>query len=125
MTDQEGLNKMEDKLRRQSRRHDLRAPHAPLLRWKGQSGEHDGCITEISLNGCFLNTRGEATVGEVITFRTQLPTGQKVTLHAEAVHRDKKLVGYGLRFVYTTPEERMFVAQLIAEATEAVKIDHK
>jgi hypothetical protein len=116
---------MKDKLRRQSRRHDLRAPHSPLLRWKGQSGEHDGCITEISLNGCFLNTRGEATVGEIITFRTQLPTGQKVTLHAETVHRDKKLVGYGLRFVYTTPEERMFVAQLIAEATEAVKIDRK
>jgi hypothetical protein len=113
---------IEDKLRRQSRRHNLHAPHAPLLRWKGKTGEHDGCITEISLNGCFLNTRGEATVGEMINFRTQLPSGEKVELHAEAVHHDKKLLGYGLRFVYTTPEERTFVAQLIAEATDpAVK----
>jgi hypothetical protein len=82
------------------------------------SGDHDGCITEVSLNGCFLNTRGEASVGEIITFTTQLHDGQKVVLHAEAVHHDKKLVGYGLRFLYTTPEERMFVAQLIAEATD-------
>jgi len=116
---------MQDKLRRQSRRHDLHAPHAPLLRWTGQSGEHDGCISEISLNGCFLNTRGEAVVGEIITFRTALPTGQKVELHAEAVHHDKRLVGYGLRFIYTTPEEKMFVAQLIAEATDPVGLESK
>jgi hypothetical protein len=116
---------MEDKLRRQSRRHNLHAPHTPLLRWKGRSGEHDGCITEISLNGCFLNTRGEAAVGEIITFRTQLRSGEKVELHAEAVHHDKKLVGYGLRFVYTAPEERMFVAQLIAEATDSARMGTK
>ena len=107
---------MEDKLRRQSKRHNLDAPHAPLLRWKGKTGEYDGCISEISLNGCFLNTRGVAAVGEVITFSTQLSSGRKVKLRGEAIHHDKKLLGYGLRFLYTSSEERMFVAQLIAEA---------
>ena len=107
---------MEDKLRRQSKRHSLDAPHAPLLRWKGKAEEHDGCISEISLNGCFLNTRGVAAVGEIISFSTKLTTGENVELRGEAIHHDKKLVGFGVRFLYRSAEERMFVASLIEAA---------
>ncbi len=103
---------------RHNKRYELQTPFSPLLRWKGRTGEHDGCISDIGMGGCFLNTPGEAAVGEIITFRTRVQNGPLVELRGEVTHHQKRLTGFGVRFVYQSIEERMLVSLLVVEASD-------
>jgi hypothetical protein len=87
-----------------------------MLRWKGKSGEHDACISNVSLEGCFLNTRGQAEVGDVITFTAHLPTDELIELRGKVVHRQARPVGFGVRFDGLSAAEQMFLKLLIADA---------
>lgn len=108
---------MTEELRRVAERRNLRPPFQQMLRWQGISGEHDATIHDVSMSGCFLNTRGDAEVGELISFSTALPTGELVQLRGIVVHKQHpKLYGFGLKFEELTEKERMFLKLLMADA---------
>jgi hypothetical protein len=111
---------MTDKPQRMSVRKQLHSPISPMLRWRGKSGEHDACISNVSLEGCFLNTQGKAEIGELISFKAYLPTDELIELRGRVVHRQERPVGFGLRFEGLSATEQNFLKLLMADADNSL-----
>lgn len=62
-------------------------------------------ITDLSEGGCFVDAIGDTYIGEQLTLRVQLPDGAWLELTGEVAHHFKT-VGFGLRFVNLTDEQR-------------------
>lgn len=62
-------------------------------------------ITDVSEGGCFVDTTGEAQIGERLTVRIQLPDGNCLELTGEVAHESRP-IGFGLRFVDLSDEQR-------------------
>ena len=105
---------------RRLQRIELFKPISPMLRWRGESGEHDACIKDVTLDGCFLNTQGRAEVGEIITFQTSLPNDDIVELRGRVVHHQARPVGFGVRFEQVSDLQRTYLKLLISAADESV-----
>jgi len=72
--------------------------------WDGKSGNHIARITDLSESGCYVDTLGEAQVGEVLHFKLQLPNREWLELSGAVAHQTPPL-GFGLRFVNLTDEQ--------------------
>lgn len=62
-------------------------------------------ITDVSEGGCFVDTTGEAHIGERLTVRIHLPDGNFLELTGEVAHQSRP-IGFGLRFVDLSDEQR-------------------
>ena len=82
--------------------------------WDGKSGNYDARITDLSEGGCYVDTLGEAHVGEIVRFKLQTPTGEWLELTGEVAHETPPL-GFGLRFVYLADEQLNQLRSLIAD----------
>jgi Tfp pilus assembly protein PilZ len=71
-------------------------------------------ITDLSEGGCFVDTTGQAQIGERLTVRIQLPEGGCLELTGEVAHESRP-IGFGLRFVELSEEQaeqlRLFLAR--------------
>ena len=67
------------------------------VRWDGLSGGVGARIEDLSLGGCFVNTRGVVTLGELITLEIKLPSGEWLPLRGE-VTSYQPAIGFGLVF---------------------------
>jgi Tfp pilus assembly protein PilZ len=72
--------------------------------WDGKSGNYTARVTDLSEGGCYVDTMGEAQIGEVIVFKLQLPDGEWLDLSGEVCHQTPPL-GFGLRFVELSDEQ--------------------
>lgn len=72
--------------------------------WEGKSGNYQARVTDLSEGGCYVDTMGEAQVGEVLSFKLQLPNGEWLELSGEVAHQRPPL-GFGLRFVTLSDEQ--------------------
>jgi len=72
--------------------------------WDGKSGNHLARVTDLSERGCYVDSLGEAQVGEVISFKLQLPDAQWLDLMGAVAHQTPPL-GFGLEFVNLTDEQ--------------------
>lgn len=98
------------------RRSDERVPTNLPARWDGLSGGHEARIEDISLGGCFVNTTGRVSFGEVIVLQVKLPSGEWLTLRGEAITAQEG-IGFGLNFSFITDEEEYALRELIANRT--------
>ena len=73
--------------------------------WDGKSGNYQARVTDLSDGGCYVDTMGEAHIGEVLAFKLQLPDGEWLALRGEVAHQTPPL-GFGLRFVTLSDEQR-------------------
>ena len=80
--------------------------------WDGKSGNHVARVTDLSEGGCYVDTLGEAQIGEVLVFKLQLPDSQWLELTGEVAHQSPPL-GFGVRFVELTDEQREKLRSLI------------
>ena len=62
-------------------------------------------VTDVSEGGCFVDTTGEAQIGERLSVRIQLPDGNCLELTGEVAHESRP-IGFGLRFVDLSDEQR-------------------
>lgn len=81
-------------------------------RWEGMSGRHTARISDISLGGCFIESLGQVTDGERISFEIQLPTGNWMPLTGEVVYNYPNL-GFGMRFRELSEAERDLLADVV------------
>ena len=72
--------------------------------WEGKSGNHHARVTDLSEGGCYVDSLGEAQVGEVLAFKLQLPDGEWLELTGEVAHQAPPL-GFGLRFTNLSDEQ--------------------
>ena len=80
--------------------------------WDGKSGNYTARVTDLSDGGCYVDTMGEAQIGEVIVFKLQLPDGEWLELSGEVAHQTPPL-GFGLRFVDLTDQQHEKLRSLL------------
>jgi len=51
----------------EERRSDKRVGVNLPTRWRGIMGTHEGRVEDVSANGCFVNTKGAADIGEIVS----------------------------------------------------------
>jgi hypothetical protein len=81
--------------------------------WDGKSGNYIARVTDLSEGGCYVDTLGDAHVGEILSFKIHTPTGEWLQLTGEVAHETPPL-GFGLRFVYLADEQLEQLRSLIA-----------
>ena len=72
--------------------------------WDGNSGNHTARITDLSEGGCYVDSLGQAQVGEILKVKLEFQNGDWLELTGEVAHQMPPL-GFGVRFVNLTPEE--------------------
>ena len=98
---------MTDERRRQSR-----ASRLLEIRWEDLSGRYNARITDISIDGCYIESIGQVTIAQQIRFEIQLPTGSWVPFRGEVVNHQPNL-GFGVRFIGLTEQEKKALAQML------------
>ncbi|HEX8493835.1 MAG TPA: PilZ domain-containing protein [Pyrinomonadaceae bacterium] len=96
----------------QERREENRVPVSLEVSWEGASGRHTARVSDISLGGCYLDTLGSATPGEIISLTIKLPDGDLLNLRGEVAYHLQNL-GFSICFTYLTDEEQYQLSQLI------------
>lgn len=81
--------------------------------WDGKSGNHNARITDLSEGGCYVDTLGESSVGEILNFKLSTPNGDWLELTGQVAHESPPL-GFGVRFVYLSDEQIERLQSLIA-----------
>jgi len=82
------------------------------VRWQGGSGRHLARVTDLGLGGCYLDTLGGVTVGEVIELEIKLPSGEWLPLRGTIAFHHPGL-GFSVCFSFLTDEEQYNLTQLI------------
>jgi len=98
-----------------NRRSDERVSINLPARWDGLSGNNEARIEDLSMGGCFVNTRGCVDVGEIVGIEIKLPTGQWLRLRGE-VATYMAGTGFGVLFTFLTEEEEESLRELIGQS---------
>ena len=81
--------------------------------WQGSSGKIDARMSEISMHGCFIDSRVQGRVlGDIVEFKVHLPGGPWVSLQGELVSEDYPM-GFGLHFTSLTEGDERLLAQVV------------
>ncbi len=81
--------------------------------WHGRAGKYDARLSEISLDGCFIDSMGQETFGETICFNVHLPSGIWVTLEGEVIYQEYP-IGFEVRFTNLTDENLKLIVEVVA-----------
>ena len=90
-----------------------RIPTNLSARWHGMSGSHEGRVEDLSLSGCFINTKGAVDPGEVVTLLMQLPAGEWLPLRGKVAFY-QQLTGFSVSFLPVDEKDREALQQLVA-----------
>lgn len=82
--------------------------------WDSTSGNYAARITDLSEGGCYVDSLGQALVGELVKIKLQFQNGDWLEVTGEVAHQMPPL-GFGIRFVDLDPET---VAALRAALTD-------
>jgi hypothetical protein len=96
-----------------NRRSDERISTNLPARWDGLSGQNEARIEDLSLGGCFVNTRGRVDIGEVVGIEMKLPSGEWLQLRGE-VASYMAGTGFGVLFTFLTEDEEEILRGLIS-----------
>ncbi len=96
-----------------NRRSDERVSINLPARWDGLAGRHEARIEDLSLGGCFVNTKGRVDIGEVVGIEMKLPSGKWLPLRGE-VATFMVGTGFGVLFTFLTEDEEQALRELIA-----------
>lgn len=97
-----------DKNRRSDKRISTNLP----ARWDGLAGRNEARIEDLSMGGCFVNTRGRVDIGEVVGIEMKLPSGEWLQLRGE-VASYLAGTGFGVLFTFLTEDEEEVLRGLI------------
>ena len=81
-------------------------------RWEGLTTQDRGAISDLSATGCFVLSGGEVTAGELIRLQISFPREVGV-VWGRAVYAVAE-IGFALRFVFGSEDERRALDRLIA-----------
>jgi hypothetical protein len=94
------------------RRHDERVRINLPARWDGLTGGQEARLEDLSLGGCFVNTGGHVTIGEIVCVDIRLPTNEWLNLRGEVTSYQEG-IGFGMLFTFLTDEEEYALRQVV------------
>lgn len=81
--------------------------------WQGSAGKRDARMSEISMDGCFIDSNVQGgMLGDIVEFKVHLPSGPWVSLRGELVDEDYP-IGFGLRFRGLTDSDQRLLAEVL------------
>ena len=81
--------------------------------WQGSSGKQDARMSEISMDGCFIDSRVQGrSLGDRVEFKVHLPDGPWVSLQGVLINEEYP-IGFGLRFSDLTDADKALLAQVV------------
>lgn len=86
------------------RRKDERLRGDLSARWEGVLARQEGVLVDISPSGCFILTRDDVRIHELVRLEIDSPTRQVVYLWGEVVYKMTEL-GFAVRFTGTDRKE--------------------
>ncbi len=95
-----------------NRRSDERVSTNLPARWDGLSGRNEARIEDLSMSGCFVNSKGRVDVGEIVGIEIKLPSGEWLPLRGE-VASYLAGTGFGVLFTFLTDDEEQALRELI------------
>ncbi len=95
-----------------NRRTDERVSTNLPARWDGLSGRNEARIEDLSMSGCFVNSKGRVDVGEIVGIEIKLPSGEWLPLRGE-VASYLAGTGFGVLFTFLTDDEGQALRELI------------
>jgi len=98
----------------QERRQAPRIPVVLEALWDGCGAGWEARVTDISSGGCYLDTVGQATPGEVVSIRFRLPEGELLAVQGlvSYVHPH---TGFAVSFANLTAQQRQAIEGLLAQ----------
>jgi uncharacterized protein (TIGR02266 family) len=102
------------------RRSQKRVPFYVEVQWEGATGKHQARTSDISMGGCFIDTVGQANVGEVLLFKMRLPSGEPIELEGEVTYVAES-IGFGVRFRSITEDEEQKIEWLVKAEEQRLK----
>lgn len=82
--------------------------------WQGTSVKQNARMSEISMDGCFIDSRVQGrALGDIVEFKVHLPSGPWVSLRGELINEDYPM-GFGLRFRGLSDRDKRLLAQVVA-----------
>lgn len=88
-------------------------------RWEGVLAQHEGAITDLSINGCFILTVDKVKPRELIRLDFELDEENQIYLWGEVVYLMSE-IGFAVRFTgISDGEEQLLTSFIDAVATKA------
>lgn len=101
---------------RQDRRSEERVPLPLEVAWESDSGkQHTSRISDISMSGCYVESLGQITVGDVVRFKIELELGKWLPLSGVVVYTHPQF-GFGVSFTTMTAGVKTQLSDLIDNA---------
>ena len=94
------------------RRTDDRVTTSLPARWEGMIDSEEPRIDDISLGGCFVNTRARVEMDEVVNLEVRFPSGEWLPLPGKVISYQPG-IGFGLSFTSLTDREIDALQQLV------------
>ena len=94
------------------RRTSRRVPVSLEAEWEGLSGKASARVSDLSRHGCYIESYGQTTPGEILKFRLKTPTGRWLQISGEVAHH-QPMIGFGLRFTKMSKEDQAMLRELI------------
>src|SRR5437868_813918 len=92
--------------------------------WDGRSGRVNARVTDLSEGGCYVDTLGEAYVGEVLKIKLLLANEDYLELSGEVAHHSPPM-GFGLRFVNLSESQQQKLDSLLSTIQRHEKSRYK
>ncbi|HEV7904724.1 MAG TPA: PilZ domain-containing protein [Pyrinomonadaceae bacterium] len=77
-----------------------------------EDSPRNGNVTSLSHNGCFIQTKANATENQMLYVNCWLPSERWLGLRGRVIYHLPK-VGFGLAFINLTDEQKQMIAFLI------------
>ncbi len=104
------------KERRRAKRVNVDIP----TRWEGANMQHQGTISSLSQNGCFLLTGGKVEPKELVRVEVRIPDGEPLFLWGEVVDEAFE-IGFAVRFNPFDSDEHKRLIRFIDKQMSAAK----
>jgi hypothetical protein len=89
-----------------------RLPVSLAISLESSSGRREARVSDLSMEGCFIDTILEVAEGETVKFDLLLPGDKPVELSGEAVYIMPR-IGFGVRFADLTEEKKILLEHII------------
>ncbi|MGQ0760518.1 MAG: PilZ domain-containing protein [Acidobacteriota bacterium] len=94
-----------------------RVPVNLPTRWHSATGTYEGRVEDVSVTGCFVNTKGAVDVGEIVSLLIQLPSGRWLPLRGKVAFY-QQLTGFSISFSILDDKERETLHELVAQQSQ-------
>ncbi len=80
--------------------------------WEGANTQYQARTSDLTTSGCFIDTIGQAAVGDIVTFKLLLPAKDSIEIQGEVLYSYPHS-GFGVRFTNVSDTDQKKLEWLV------------